>query len=73
MARQVIRRAREIYTHKLKLSTLHEISILKITQACISLDDFCVSNVCFGCAGHNLLTVRAKKLAQDNPVHASSH
>ena len=62
-------------TPKLKLSTLHEINSPKICQACNSLDNFYVGDVCCGSANdtHNWLAVKAKKLAQDNPVHAMSH
>ena len=62
-------------TPKLKLSTLHEINSPKICQACNSLDNFYVGDVCCGSANdtHNWLAVKAKKLAQDNPVHAISH
>ena len=68
------KRARRI--HMLKLSTLHEISNLKIiSQECNSLDNFYVSDVYCGSSSHihNWLAMRAKKLAQDNPVHESSH
>ena len=61
-------------TPKLKLSTLHEINSPEICQACNSLDNFYVGDVCCGSANdtHNWLAVKAKKLAQDNPVHARS-
>ena len=44
-------------------------------KLCISLDNFCVDDVCSGSASHsqNWLAVRAKKLAHGNPVHASSY
>ena len=63
------------HTPKLKLSTLHKINSPKICQACNSLDNFYVGDVCCGSANdtHDWLAVKAKKLAQDNPVHASSH
>ena len=59
----------------LKLSTLHEINSPKICQACNSLDNFYVGDVCCGSANdtHNWFAVKAKKLAQDNPVYAISH
>ena len=62
-------------TPKLKLSTLHEINSPKICQACNSLDNFYVGDVCCGSANdtHNWFAVKAKKLAQDNPVYAISH
>ena len=62
-------------TPKLKLSTLHEINSPKICQTCNSLDNFYVGDVCCGSANdtHNWFAVKAKKLAQDNPVYAISH
>ena len=62
-------------TPKLKLSTLHEINSPKICQACNSLDNFYVGDVCCGSANdtYNWFAVKAKKLAQDNPVYAISH
>ena len=51
-------------THNLKLSTLHEINSLKISEACSSLN-FYVGGICCGTASHthNWLAVRAKKPA----------
>ena len=62
-------------THKLKLSTLHKINSLKISQACNSLDNFSVGDVCCGSASHthNCLAVRANNLAQESPVPMSFH
>ena len=53
-------------TPKLKLSTLHEINSPKICQACNSLDNFHVDDVCCGSANdtHYWLAVKAKKLAK---------
>ena len=73
MRNLLYKRARR--TPKLKLSTLHEINSPKICQACNSLDNFYVGDVCCGSANdtRNWFAVKAKKLAQDNPVYAISH
>ena len=63
MRNLLYKRARR--TPKLKLSTLHEINSPKICQACNSLDNFYVGDVCCGSANdtHNWFAVKAKKLA----------
>ena len=47
-----------------KLSTLHEINSLKISQACISLGNYYDGDVCSGFSSrtHNWPNVRAKKV-----------
>ena len=63
-------------TRKLKLSTMHEINSLKISQGCNAQYNIYVVDICSGPAIHihHWFTVKAKKkLAQGKPVYSNSH